>query len=506
MKLRIWFGRIIPMAIIVIGEIGLYYLLFKWLTSAFVYIEFILHLSAFFIILNIVRTSRHLSSDLMWIIMIMLFPIFGTLVYIIMFITLIFGKTFRNIITEQKKAEPYNKQDETVIQEIQKENADYVSQLAFLHQEGFPFYRNTDFSFYSPCEEGFERMIKELKKAEKYIFMEYFIIEEGIMWNSILSILEEKVKQGVEVRVMYDDMGSLNTLPASYTRQLEKKGIKAVSFNRISPVINTIMNHRDHRKILVIDGKVAFSGGANLADEYINEKVIHGHWMDNIICVKGNAVWSYLVTFLTNWNALRHEDEDYTVFKNKETIDESNFDGYIAPYAETPLDEELTGQSVYEDILNSANRYVYIMTPYLIIDSEMINTLIHTARKGVDVRIIMPGVPDKKIVWDIGRSYYPQLLEAGVKIYEYEPGFVHAKVFLSDDICATVGSINLDYRSLYLHFENGTFMIGADTIRDIRRDFEETFEKCRQIHLDDLKTGALKAIFLSGIRIFTPMM
>ena len=292
MKLRIWFGRIIPMAIIVIGEVGLYYLLFKWLTSAFVYIEFILHLSAFFIILNIVRTSRHLSSDLMWIIMIMLFPIFGTLVYIIMFITLIFGKTFRNIITEQKKAAPYYKQDETVIQELQKENADYVSQLAFLRQEGFPFYRNTDFSFYSPCEEGFERMLKELKKAEKYIFMEYFIIEEGIMWNSILSILEEKVKQGVEVRVMYDDMGSLNTLPASYTRQLEKKGIKAVSFNRISPVINTIMNHRDHRKILVIDGKVAFSGGANLADEYINEKVIHGHWMDNIICVKGNAVWS----------------------------------------------------------------------------------------------------------------------------------------------------------------------------------------------------------------------
>ncbi len=344
-----------------------------------------------------------------------------------------------------------------------------------------------------------------MKKAEHYIFMEYFIIEEGEMFNSMLEILEQKVREGVECRVMYDDMGSIDTIPSSYARKLEAKGIKAVSFNRITPIINVIMNHRDHRKILVIDGKTAFTGGINLADEYINVKVIHGHWKDNVVRIQGEAVWSLLVTFLTNWNALRHEDTDYNVFRPVGM----NFpvqQGYIAPYADTPLDQDLTAQSIYEDILNSANDYVYIMTPYLIIDSEMINTLIHTARKGVDVRIIMPGVPDKKIVWDIGRSYYPQLLEAGVKIYEYEPGFVHAKVFLSDDICATVGSINLDYRSLYLHFENGTFMIGADTIRDIRRDFEETFEKCRQIHLDDLKTGALKAIFLSGIRIFTPMM
>ena len=305
---------------------------------------------------------------------------------------------------------------------------------------------------------------------------------------------------------MYDDMGSLNTLPASYTRQLEKKGIKAVSFNRISPVINTIMNHRDHRKILVIDGKVAFSGGANLADEYINEKVIHGHWMDNIICVKGNAVWSYLVTFLTNWNALRHEDEDYAVFKNKEMIDESNFDGYIAPYAETPLDEELTGQSVYEDILNSANRYVYIMTPYLIIDSEMTNTLIHTAKKGVDVRIIMPGIADKQIVHDIGTSYYAQLIQGGVKIYEYEPGFVHSKVFVSDDIYATVGTINLDYRSLYLHFENGTLLYHSKHVMNIKQNFEETLKHCKQMNLKDTHVNIVKGLFLSIIRIFSPLL
>lgn len=506
MKLKIWLGRIIPLVIIALGEVGLYCILFKWLTSSFVFIEVVLHILSVLIVLNIVRTSRHLSSDLMWILLIMLFPVFGTFVYVMMLMSLLFGKTFRNIIQEQKKASSYYIQDESIIDEIQQDNKDYVSQLAFLYEEGFPFYRNTDFEYYAPCEKGFDVMLNELKKAKKYIFMEYFIIEEGIMFNSILSILEEKVKQGVEVRVMYDDMGSLGTLPASYAKQLKNKGIKAVSFNRISPIINTIMNHRDHRKILVIDGKVAFSGGANLADEYINKKVKYGHWMDNIICIKGKAVWSYLVMFLTNWNALRHEDEDYTVFKNNDDVDELSYDGYIAPYAETPLDEELTGQSVYEDLLNSANEYVYIMTPYLIIDSEMINTLIHTAKKGVDVRIIMPGIADKQIVHDMGRTYYAQLIQGGVKICEYEPGFVHSKVFVCDDTYATVGTINLDYRSLYLHFENGTLLYKSKKVLDVKQNFMDTLSKCKEIQVEDTHVNIVKGLFLSIIRIFSPLL
>lgn len=227
MKLKIWFGRIIPLVIIALGEIVLYCNLFKWLTTSFVFVEIVLHILSILIVLNIVRTSRHLSSDLMWIILIMLFPVFGTFVYVLMLLSLLFGKTFRNIIKEQKKASSYYIQDESIIDEIRNDNPDYVSQLAFLHKEGFPFYRNTDFEYYAPCENGFDVMLEELKKAKNYIFMEYFIVEEGFMFNSILSILEEKVKQGVEVRIMYDDMGSLGTLPASYAKQLEKKGIKA---------------------------------------------------------------------------------------------------------------------------------------------------------------------------------------------------------------------------------------------------------------------------------------
>ena len=506
MKSKIWLGRIIPLVLIVLGELCLYTFLFKWLTTSFVFVEVILHILSILIVLNIVRTSRHLSSDLMWIILIMLFPVFGTFVYVLMLLSLLFGKTFHNIIIEQKKAASYYIQDEAIIDEIRTENPDYVSHLAFLQKEGFPFYRNTDFEYFAPCEVGFETMLEELSKAEKYIFMEYFIIEEGIMFNSILSILEDKVKQGVEVRVMYDDMGSLGTLPAAYAKQLEKKGIKAVSFNRVSPIINTIMNHRDHRKILVIDGKVAFSGGANLADEYINKKVKYGHRMDNIICIKGKAVWSYLVMFLTNWNALRHEDFDYSVFKCSDFVDESSYDGYIAPYAETPLDQELTGQSVYEDLLNSANEYVYIMTPYLIIDSEMVNTLIHTAKKGVDVRIIMPGIADKQIVHDIGTTYYAQLIQGGVKIYEYKPGFVHSKVFISDDIYATVGTINLDYRSLYLHFENGTLLYKSKKIMDVKQNFFNTLSQCKKIQMEDTHVNIVKGLFLSVIRIFSPLM
>lgn len=498
-------NRIIYLGLAALFEFILYAALFRYVREKSTLIEMFLHIAAVFIVLHIIRTSRHLSSDLMWLVLIMLAPVPGTAIFLMTSADLIKNKTFRAIVKEQKKAYPYLVQNNGVMQEMEQKYPSRRASLSFIPSSGYPFYRNQGYDYYPLGETGWNVILEEMKKAKHFIFMEYFIIEEGQMFNSMLEIMEQKVREGVECRVMYDDMGSIDTIPASYAKKLEAKGIKAVSFNRVTPIINVIMNHRDHRKILVIDGKTAFTGGVNLADEYINVKVIHGHWKDNVVRIQGEAVWSLLVTFLTNWNALRHEDQDYSVFR----MDHSNLPvlpGYVAPYAETPLDQDLTAQSIYEDILNGANEYVYIMTPYLIIDSEMINTLIHTAKKGVDVRIIMPGVPDKKIVWDIGRSYYPQLLEAGVKIYEYEPGFVHAKVFLSDDLCAAVGSINLDYRSLYLHFENGTYMIGTDAIKDIRRDFDETFDKCRQVHIDDIANGPIKSIFLSAIRIFTPMM
>ena len=322
------------------------------------------------------------------------------------------------------------------------------------------------------------------------------------MFNSILDILKEKVKEGVECRVMYDDMGSLHTLPKSYANILESYGIKAVTFNKVTPILSTIMNNRDHRKILIIDGKVAFSGGVNLADEYINKKIVHGKWLDNIIRIKGKAVDSMLVTFLTNWNALRHEDEDYRNFMVEHRVRIK--DGFIVPYSETPLDFELTAQSVYMDILNRAQDYVYIMTPYLIIDEEMINCLIHTAKKGVDVKIIVPGVADKKIIHDIGESYYDQLIRGGVQIYEYRPGFVHAKVFVSDDISSVVGTVNLDYRSLYLHFENAVLLYKSKKIMDIKKDFLDALDD--SIEIKHARFSIVKNFLMSVLRIFASLL
>ena len=501
---KILTNRLIYIGIAALFEIAFYLILFRLVKVYAGWIEVVLHILSVFIVLHIIRTSQHLSSDLMWLVIIMLAPVAGTAVFLLLGANMLKNKTYRAILKEQKKSASYLKQDPSVFADLIAAYPERKADLAFFPNSGYPFYRCEGYDYYPLGDDGWPIILEEMKKAKKYIFMEYFIIEEGEMWDSMLEILKEKVKEGVECRVMYDDMGSIGTIPASYASKLERLGIHAVSFNRVTPIFNVIMNHRDHRKILVIDGKVAFSGGINLADEYINRKVIHGHWKDNIIRVEGRPVWSMLVTFLTNWNALRHEDEDYTVWKPEYETRPSQ--GFVAPYADTPLDHVLTAQSIYEDILNSANDYVYIMTPYLIIDSEMINTLIHTARKGVDVRIIMPGVADKKSVWEIGRSYYTQLLEAGVRIYEYTPGFVHAKVFVSDDICATVGTINLDYRSLYLHFENGTFLIDHPEVKHIRSDFDKTLLKCHEVKKEDMKNGAIKNFLLSIVRIFAPML
>ena len=504
---RVLFGRTAFVIIAILMQFAFFFILINWLYRYSVLIHLLFVLLGMFVVIHIFNEDTNSAFKMAWIIPVLIIPIFGTMIYV--FVNLQLGtKIMRSRLASiDKQLHEKAKTSDAVLEKLESELHGERGLASYLHNAGdFPAYYDNDIEFFPLGEFKFEEMKKQLMAAEKFIFMEYFIIEEGIMFNSILSILEEKVKQGVEVRIMYDDMGSLGTLPASYAKQLEKKGIKAVSFNRISPIINTIMNHRDHRKILVIDGKVAFSGGANLADEYINKKVKYGHWMDNIICVRGKAVWSYLVMFLTNWNALRHEDEDYTVFKNSKIVDETSFDGYIAPYAETPLDQELTGQSVYEDLLNSANEYVYIMTPYLIIDSEMINTLIHTAKKGVDVRIIMPGIADKQIIHDMGTTYYAQLIQGGVKIYEYGPGFVHSKVFISDDTYATVGTINLDYRSLYLHFENGTLLYKSKKILDVKQNFMDTLSKCKEIQIEDTHVNIVKGLFLSIIRIFSPLL
>ena len=380
--------------------------------------------------------------------------------------------------------------------------AHYMSQ-----QAGYPIKRNTSIKYFPVGEDKFEQLKTELWQAKKFIFMEYFIVEQGIMWDSILEILEEKVKEGVEVRFMYDGMCCIALLPYRYPETLRKKGIKCKMFSPIKPILSTHQNNRDHRKICVIDGHTAFTGGINLADEYINQKERFGHWKDTAVMIKGDAVQNFTIMFLQMWNVTEHQKEDYEKYLTPVREGLHREMGYVLPYGDSPFDNENIGEQVYFHILNHAKKYVHIMTPYLILDNEMVTNLTYAAKCGIEVIIIMPHIPDKWYAFAVAKTYYEELIQAGVQIYEYTPGFVHAKVFVSDDDTATVGTINLDYRSLYLHFECGTFIYNNPVVWNIEKDFQETLKKCQKVSVMDLRTrGTVMTVAGRVLRLIAPLM
>lgn len=460
--------------------------------------------------LYIVNSDMNPSYKIAWIIPILVIPIFGSVFY------LFFGndhsgdrlrKKMNKYNAESKLLLPQNKE---LIEVLDKENRTVEKQANYLFQYGgYPIYKNTQTTYFPIGEAKFKKMLEELEKAERFIFLEYFIIQEGVMWNTILEILERKAKEGVDVRVVYDDFGCLFTLPYKYNEVLEAKGIKCKVFNKFMPVWSAKMNNRDHRKILVIDGHTAFNGGINLADEYINAYAKHGHWKDSAVMLKGEAVWSFTMMFLTMWNYLNGSKPDnYAMYMPQENdIAPYKSDGYVIPFTDSPLDDEPVGENVYLNIINDAKDYVYITTPYLIIDNEMQTALILAAKSGIDVRIITPHIPDKWFVHAVTRAHYKKLVKYGVRIYEYTPGFIHAKNFVSDDNVAVVGTINLDFRSLYLHFECATWMYNTECIADVRNDYLDTLEKCQEITYEDtLHVNIFKRIGRALLRLFAPMM
>ena len=365
-----------------------------------------------------------------------------------------------------------------------------------------------------------EEMLTQLEKAEKFIFLEFFIVEEGEMWGKILQILKKKVEQGVTVRVMYDGTCAISLLPYSYPKKLKSMGIQCRMFSPLRPFVSTHYNNRDHRKILVIDGSVAFTGGVNLADEYINRKNRFGHWKDCGIMIKGEAVRSFTLMFLQIWNIAGAPDNfDYYLtppFDASSTSSSSSTSsaaaevqasGYVIPYGDSPLDNEKVGEAVYMDIINTAQDYVYIMTPYLIIDNEMSTALQNAAKRGVDVRIILPGTPDHKMAFALAKTHYKELIPAGVRIYEYTPGFIHGKVAVSDDRSALVGTVNMDFRSYYLHYECGIYMRDTLCIQDIKKDFEEIFKVSHEVTLQECENvNFFVREFRKILKIFGPML
>jgi cardiolipin synthase len=352
----------------------------------------------------------------------------------------------------------------------------------------------------------FAEMCVDLKKAEKYIFIEYFIIERGKFWDTLTEILEERAKAGVDVRVIYDDLGSIATYSLADIRDLKQKGIKCVAFNPLF-FITTKLNNRDHRKIMVIDGKIAYSGGVNLADEYINEKELFGRWKDIGFRLTGDAVLSYTYMFVEFWNAftkdqITRDNIEIHVIPETGTID----NGYILPYYDSPMRDEHTSNDFYTEILSIATDYVWFFTPYLMLGDALFDAFIRAAKRGVDVRIIMPGIPDKKFVYRLSRSYYKDLLKAGVKVYEYTPGFVHAKAMIADGKVATQGTVNLDYRSLFLHFECNSLFYKADIIESLKADYLKTLESCRERSLDEMNYGFFHNLIDSLLRVLAPLL
>jgi cardiolipin synthase len=477
-------------------------------SNYFLIFDIIFMVISVMVVLYILNRKSDPTYKIAWIIPIMLFPVFGGLFY------LMFGGTGLSSKMKDKMHTIIDKMKECLYQHpvtlanLRKEDTIAFNQAKYIEQySSCPVYDNSATKFLPSGEEFFKCLTEELKKAEKYIFIEFFIIEKGIMWNTILKILKEKAKHGLDVRVVYDDFGCVTRLPHNYNKILEGYGIKCSVFNPYIPILSFRLNNRNHRKIAVIDGKTAYTGGINLADEYINAVEKFGHWRDNGVEIKGDAVWSLTVMFLSMWGYLRKSDENYQKFR-PETYDQSEeCHGYVQPFDDSPLDNEHVSETVYLNLINQAEKYIYIETPYLIIDNKMMVALTTASKRGVDVRILTPFIPDKWYAFAVTQSNYGELMEAGVSVYQYTPGFNHGKTFVVDDEYAVVGTINLDFRSLYLHFECGVWMYNTDSVGQVKESTLEALKISRQVVMEDIKnTPRIKKIARTVLRIFAPLM
>ena len=463
-------------------------------------------LISFFVGLHLLVSKNKPAYKISLLVLITAFPLFGGVFYLLYRGDIIWNSLYKRIKRVNENSSELFKLAGSYADEAKRELPEFSAQINYLEKTvGFPICSDTESCYFPSGEAMFASLCDELEKAERYIFLEFFIVREGKMWSAIEKILKYKAEQGVDVRLVYDDMGSAQGFSNRKINELEKNGIKVAVFNPFVPFISSAQNNRDHRKIAVIDGKVAFTGGVNISDEYINELERFGHWKDSGVRIAGAGAWSFTLMCLRMWGVCCGKDEDYAAYcPQYEPCDKS--EGYVIPYSDSPIDREYIGENVYMQMINGARDYLYITTPYLIADDDMLNALALSAKSGVDVRIITPGKYDKFIVHFTTRSYYKQLVESGVKVYEYTPGFMHSKTFVSDDKRAVVGSVNMDFRSLYLHFECGAVFYNTPVVDRVKTDFLDTLEECREIRLEDCKCNVFVRFFRSLIRLFAPTM
>lgn len=460
------------------------------------------------LILYEVNRTENPTFKMTWLLLIALVPVFGALLYLYT----------RLDISSKAVRDPYEKASEYVraeapddselLNNLKENDSELYGTANFLSKYGdAPVFRDTAVKYYSLGDYMFEDMLKELKKARHFIFLEFFIINrEGRVWPEILSILKQKARNGVEVRVIYDGMGCLTTLPKYYEEELNAANIKCRTYLPVQPLLSTYQNNRNHRKIMIIDGKTAFTGGVNLADEYANIIERFGHWKDTGIRLRGSAAAGFTGLFLQMWNGIGEYDTPEQCRNYMAAAEPVTANGIVIPYADSPLDETNVGLRVYIDMINRANRHVNIATPYLVLDDELYNALRYAVQRGVDVKIILPHIPDKTYAFWLARTYYPQLINSGVKIYEYTPGFIHAKMLECDRKSAIVGTVNFDYRSLFLHHECAAFLYNADVISDITEDFSNTLQLCQRITMQEYKKFNIFSKFIGKVvRLVAPL-
>ena len=505
---KILFQRVVIVGLSILLQLALMVSMVQWLSEYRAWIRAFLTVLSVITVIYLMYDRTNASYKIAWIILILAFPIVGISIY------LAFGGRRLSLPVRKRMQQAQDLVRDHLWQEkITAEALQTVSDPAavnsrFLYQvSGFPVYDNTETEYFSLGDDAWPRMLEELKKAEKYIFLEYFIIGQGIMWDNILEILKEKAAAGVDVRVMYDDFGCIQTLPGNYPKQLRKLGIQVKVFNPFLPVLSGRLNNRNHRKLMIIDGKVGFTGGINLADEYINRKERFGHWKDCALLLRGEGVWAMTVMFLAMWDSQTGHREHIPGFRPDYAYRLAGGEGFVQPFCDTPLDNEDIAESMLLNLFQRAARSIYIMTPYLILDDKITTALLTAAKSGLDVRIITPHVPDKWYVHAVSRAHYELLTEAGIRIYEYTPGFIHSKVYLVDDRYAVAGTVNLDFRSLYLHYENAVYLFEATAIAAIGEDFQKTFPVCEEITWRKCrKTSLPERLLQAALRIFSPLM
>lgn len=540
---QLLFSRMAIVALLIILQIIWIWLLFEYLADYNVVIHVLTTIIGAILLLVVVNKDEVPEYKMPWMLVIVISPILGGVLYVF------FGSNQpgrlmkRQYSKIEEQSDRIIKQNLDVIESLRKENSVACAQAMYLYESSrSPVYTNSYTRYFSMGDDMFPVMVRELKKAKRFIFIEYFILEEGLFWNTILDILKQKLEEGVEVRVMYDDIGSIGKVPMIYPTKLRKMGFNAQVFRPFLPFISTVHNNRDHRKIMIVDNRVAFTGGVNLADEYINKKQRFGTWKDTGIMLEGECVSEFTAMFLTLWDVQARTISDYKKYagfnpyivpmpalkgKNEEDVPErvapeefahapvnvslaerKKEEGYVVCFGDgpKPFYEEQVGKNAYLNILNNATDYVYIATPYLICDNELLSAIRLAARRGVDVRMITPRIPDKQTIYLITRSNYSTLIEAGVKIYEYTPGFIHAKNFVSDDKYAVVSTINLDYRSLVHHFECGVWMYNTPTVANIKADMLKTIGQSKQISAEEAKLNVMQNLVKSIVQIVTPLL